>query len=199
MWRVIKNIYEKVESCVLIDEIMTEFFVIDIGVRQGCNLSPILFALFINGLAEEIKKLGKGILHGKVRVCILLFADDIVLLAENRKDLELLMNVTYQYSRRWRFNFNYDKSAVVVFDINKKQEPIVYGECQNECNCGRHWKMGEKLIIETDMYKYLGIEIDNKLTFNQFKRRITDKARKNRARVWNMGMKRGGGHLSKES
>ncbi len=59
------------------------------------------------------------------------------------------------------------------------------------------WKTlenGEKLIIETDMYKYLGTELDNKLTFNQFKKRIADKARKNRARVWNMGMK--GGHLS---
>lgn len=72
MWRVIKNIYERVESSVLIDDLVTEFFTIDIGVRQGCNL-PTLFALFINELAEEIKKLSKGILHGNVKICILLF------------------------------------------------------------------------------------------------------------------------------
>ncbi len=50
--------------------------------------------------------------------------------------------------------------------------------------------MGEQLIIETEMYKYLGAELDKKLTFNQFKERIADKARKNKG----MGMK--GGYLS---
>ena len=188
MWRVIKNIYERVESCVLIDEIMTEFFVVDIGVRQGCNLSPLLFALFINGLAEEIKKLGKGILHGKVRICILLFADDIVLLAESRKDLELLMNITYQYSRRWRFDFNYDKSAVVVYKYENKAQQIVYGECTTECRCGFHWKLGSTLIVQVDMYKYLGMELDQKLSFKKFKERILSNARRCRAKAWGMGM-----------
>lgn len=135
-------------------------------------------------------------MYGNIRISILLFADDIVLLAENKEDLQWLMQITYEYSRKWRFLFNYDKSAVVVFDMNKKQESIIYGECKSECKCGKHWKMGEKLIIETDMYKYLGTELDNKLTFKQFKKRIADKARKNRARVWNMGMK-GGALVSK--
>jgi hypothetical protein len=83
---------------------------------------------------------------------------------------------------------------VVVFDNSKNQQPIVYGECKSECKCGRYWKMGDKLIVETDMYKYLGTELDSKLTFKQFKKRIADKARKNRAQIWNMGMKKG--HLS---
>jgi len=47
------------------------------------------------------------------------------------------------------------------------------------------------LIVETDVYKYLGVECDKRLTFKQFKARIADKARKSRARVWNMGMSKG--------
>ena len=38
------------------------WFLTNSGVRQGDSLSPTLFALFINGLAEEIKRLNKGIM-----------------------------------------------------------------------------------------------------------------------------------------
>ncbi len=72
MWRVIKNMYRRVESCVLVDGKTTGFFEIEVGVRQGCMVSPMLFLLFINGLAEEIKRRGKGILYGNVKVSILL-------------------------------------------------------------------------------------------------------------------------------
>ena len=116
MWRVINNMYDKVESSVLVETNNTDFFTIEVGVRQGCILSPILFLLFINGLVEEIKKSGKGVLYGKVKIAILLFADDIVLIAENREDLEILMEITNEYSKKWRFDFNYDKSAVVIFE-----------------------------------------------------------------------------------
>lgn len=191
MWRTVKKIYERVESCVLVDGKSTGFFTIEVGVRQGCILSPILFDLFINGLAEVIKRIGKGVFYGNVRISILMFADDIVLIADNKKDLQLLMDLTYAYSRRWRFNFNFAKSAVVVFENGRDPRPIFYGDCKSECRCGKHWKLGDTLIVETDVYKYLGVELDTKLTFKQFKERIADKARKNRARVWNMGMSKG--------
>ena len=83
----------------------------------------MLFLLYINGLAEVIKRRRKGVLYGNVKISILLFADDIVLIAENRQDLEFLMQVTYEYSRKWRFNFNYEKSAVVIYS-NKKSVKV---------------------------------------------------------------------------
>ena len=54
MWRVLRSIYESVESSVLLEGSCTSFFKVDVGLRQGCILSPILFAIYINGLAEEI-------------------------------------------------------------------------------------------------------------------------------------------------
>ena len=122
--------YRRVESCVLVDGKTASFFEIEVGVRQGCMISPMLFLLFINGLAEEIKRRGRGVLHGNVKNNILLFADDIVLLAENRQGLEFLMQVTYESRKKWRFNFNYDKSAGVIFE-SKSKETIVYGECKS--------------------------------------------------------------------
>ena len=47
------------------------------------------------------------------------------------------------------------------------------------------------LIKEVIMYKYLGIELDNRLTFKAFKGKLLTKAKANMNRVWFMGMKSG--------
>lgn len=49
MWRVIKNMYRRVESCVLVNGKTTNFFEIEVGVRQGCMISPMLFLLLLTG------------------------------------------------------------------------------------------------------------------------------------------------------
>ena len=43
-----------------------------------------------------------------------------------------------------------------------------------------------------NVYKYLGIELDIQLTFEGFKKRIKEKARRSISRVWAMGMSEGG-------
>ena len=78
MWRVVRNLYSEVGSCVRLGEEKTEWFNLDVGLRQGCILSPILFSIFIDRLAEEVKKVG-GAKYGELVVSLLLFADDIVI------------------------------------------------------------------------------------------------------------------------
>jgi len=124
MWRVLRSIYESVESSVLLGDNNTRFFNIECGLRQGCILSPILFAIFINGLAEEVNKQGLGAklyLQKDGKLSILMFADDIALVAEDRKNLEKLMEITYEYSRKWRFSFNYNKCSIVIFNSGNRR------------------------------------------------------------------------------
>ena len=66
MWRALKNIYVKVESSVVVNEERTEWFELHTGVRQGCILSPTLFAIFIDGLATLVKECTKGAELGPV-------------------------------------------------------------------------------------------------------------------------------------
>jgi len=102
MWRVIRGLYRKVKSSIKVNDECTEWFDIDVGVRQGSVLSPVLFSLFINGMAEEVKKLGLGVSYGDEVVSLLLYADDIVLCAESKDDLQRMMNVVNEYSVKWR-------------------------------------------------------------------------------------------------
>jgi hypothetical protein len=193
MWRVLRSVYESVESSVIVNDHRTRFFGVDVGLRQGCLMSPILFALYINGLAEEIKKanIGARIIPSKSQRCAsLLFADDIALIAEDKASLEKLMEIAFRYSIKWRFSFNYEKCAVVVFN-NKAPQEMVFGPCAEECICGFHWRLGTTLIRQENSYRYLGMEVDTKLSQREFRKRLGGKARANVSRVWGMGMKKG--------
>ena len=114
MWRVVKNLYREVGSCVRLGEEKTEWFSLEVGLRQGCILSPLLFSIFIDGLAEAVKKVG-GVKYGELVVSLLLFADDIVLVTESAEMLQRMLDVVYQNSKKYRFSFNKDKSNVMIF------------------------------------------------------------------------------------
>ena len=65
------------------NEDCTDWFENMNGVRQGDPLSPTLFSLFINDLARQLKSEGPVLQVGNTKINILLYADDMVLLAEN--------------------------------------------------------------------------------------------------------------------
>jgi len=56
MWRVLRNLYEGVKSRIRINASDTAWFELAEGLRQGCVLSPLLYAIFINSLADALKK-----------------------------------------------------------------------------------------------------------------------------------------------
>ena len=47
---VIKDMCQKAKSCVNIGDNCSDYFQCYLGVRQGENLSPVLFAIYLNGL-----------------------------------------------------------------------------------------------------------------------------------------------------
>ena len=155
MWRVIRKLYAKTESCVLVEDQRTEWSRCDVGVRQGCVMSPNLFSLFINGMAEDIKSAAKGIVWADKKVSLLMFADDVVLLAEEEKDMETMLEVAHRYSRRWRFQFNAAKCKVMA---NRKRSNGV-------------WTIGGEPMAEVESFVYLGVEFGKRKGSKEMKSR----------------------------
>ena len=87
IYNTIKKMYSNTKSCIQLNNLFTDWFDVYSGVRQGDNLSPTLFGYLINSLASHIKSLGRGIKLGNDVISILLYADDMVLIADNETDL----------------------------------------------------------------------------------------------------------------
>lgn len=68
-------------SSVKLSGFTTDWLSVYCGLKQGCSLSPQLFNVYINDLALKIDALGKGIKIDEETVSILLYADDVVLIA----------------------------------------------------------------------------------------------------------------------
>ena len=175
MWRVIKNLYSEVGSCVRLGEEKTDWFSLEVGLRQGCILSPVLFNIFIDGLAEEVKKVG-GVKYGEnIILSLLLFADDIVLVADNPKMLQKMLDVVFKYSKNYRFRFNQEKSNIMIFG-RKGKDKFYLGDTELE-------------IVE--FYKYLGLVLDKKFTWRAHKTKILEKARRRMKALCGLGLKEG--------
>ena len=141
-------------SYVRINGMYTNWFDITSGLRQGCALSPLLFNLFIDDLAARIKSLGKGITTVDEKVSILLYADDVVLIAENEQDLQYMLNELNDWCQSNSMQVNSIKSNVVHF------RALSCPRTEMTLTCG------SEIIRNTDRYIYLGLTLTEHLDYN---------------------------------
>ena len=135
--KVIYNLYDKAKSCVKTRDGLSSLFHCNVGVRQGENLSPLLFAIFLNDFEFFISRRYKGLdklasdinvflsdddVEHYLRIFALLYADDTIVLAESAEDLQLALNAAFEYCNRWKLTVNTGKTKVVIFSKRKVTE-----------------------------------------------------------------------------
>ena len=124
----IKNIYANIKSCISANDEFSEYFACDKGVRQGENLSPVLFSLFLNDLYDYFHESNK--VHGIIcnqhqldntlflylKLFMLLYADDTVIFSESAADLQcaLTVHVYADYCILNKLTVNTEKTKVVI-------------------------------------------------------------------------------------
>lgn len=119
-------LYKNPKSRVRVNGHCSDFFSIERGVRQGDSLSPILFALSIEPLAEAIRQdiQIEGVEDGGGRVHkISLFADDVLLFIKHPlTSIPRLMQNLKEYGDISGYKINQNKSeAMMITGIWPKQ------------------------------------------------------------------------------
>ena len=151
IWLVIRELYKDVEGQVIFNGgISRSFSIISQGSGQGRILSPFLYKVYINRLLVELNNINIGISllnHSLSSPC---FADDLTLVSCYPTCLKILIQIAYEYSCKWRYQFNYDrKTAVVVFG----ETPVSHSVKMK----ARQWNVGPNSIYELSEYVNLGV------------------------------------------
>ncbi len=62
-----------------------------------------------------MKQLNMGIPFDNDKICILLYADDIVILAKDPAQLQLLLNFTNSWCKNWKMKISEDKTKIAHY------------------------------------------------------------------------------------
>ena len=127
-----------------------EYVFLDMGVRQGGILSPFLFKLYIDNLLNNISEENIGCTYGIVRMNILGYADDIVLLADTRENLSFLYTLLVDGIKSLELTMNSTKSKCMIFTRSRNI-------CETEI------RLGEDVLEVVETYRYLGHIIERQL------------------------------------
>ena len=133
---------------VKLDEGLTEPFRTTIGCKQGCNISSILFNLFIGRLPTVFDSQCHGVLIDNRLLNCLLWADDCVLISQSSAGLQRLIDKAVQFFNEQGLAINVKKTQCMIFNSR--------GRKAKEFSHLKFAANGQQLHI-ADKYVYLGL------------------------------------------
>ena len=143
---------ENCKSRILLDTVESSEYTVGHGLREGSVLSPILYAVFVDDIVDRLEKCGcVGSRVGSETVRVLLYADDICLIADSAADLQRMLSVSQKFADESSFQFSMEKSQVVVF-----------GPDAGDRFADEFRLMGTLMDVVSE-YKYLGLILHESL------------------------------------
>ena len=164
--QVIKSMYTDITYSIKSNGKYSTSFSSTHGVKQGCNLSPLLFNLFINDIHNAFDSSCKPVSIDQQKFSSISFADDIVILSETPEGLQNSLNNIQEYCEKWGLKINCDKTKVVEFNKPFRQKRP------------RAYFMAGEYIEVCKQFCYLGVEITSTGSFHCTMDRACNKARK---------------------
>ena len=82
---------------------------------NSCSISPILLSFFLNDLKDYVTVYCNGLDLQMCKVFLLLFADDLVIFADSKVELQRLINNLASYCKTFKLKVNMRKTNIIVF------------------------------------------------------------------------------------
>ncbi len=144
----IKVLYANPSAVVMTGGIYSSQFFISRGTRQGCPLSPLLFALSLEPLAQKIRQntMVRPITFCNTSHWISLYADDTLLyVSDTTNSIPHVLSVFNSFSLLSGYKINWTKSALMHLNNLSSQSILPTG------------------IPVVSSFRYLGVEISSSL------------------------------------
>ncbi|MCP4976598.1 MAG: hypothetical protein GY931_10590 [Maribacter sp.] len=149
--------YRNPKSVVHFQNTKSDPLSMELGLKQGCVLSPILFAIYIAELGDRLAKSNLGVRINNKKIPGMFFADDMMLVG-SQTDLKALLAIVDEYAQQFKIEFSGKKSSIIPLNGPIREY--------------RKWKLGvmnisesvsEEIFMEEENEgRYLGVTISRK-------------------------------------
>ena len=165
VWKLIRNAYSNFQCAVMIGGRLSHWFVIGRGVHQGGPLSMKLYVAYNNEMIKMIKNSCYGACIGCYKTGAPGHADDVSVLTLYKGGLNQCFKICVDYSLKWRYDFNYDKTVVLIWgkDTDPNLDCVMDGNVIVPKKSAKHMgvtlctdKLSEKIAIEERIGKARG-------------------------------------------
>ena len=147
LYWLIKSAYTDYKCSVMINGEISEWFKPMRGVHQGAPMSMYLYTIFVNDLLRLIKNSGHGISVLNHITTSPIHADDLALQAMYKPSLNISLSIVYDYSVKWRYEFNTDKTVLMIW--GKDMAPNI------------SIKFGDNMLSPNTTCKHMGVQMCN--------------------------------------
>lgn len=171
--RILQRLFDHNSAQVIVNGRRSQPFGIKAGLLQGSVLSPFLYSIFIDNLAEELMR-HPTITVGTCKLNCTMYADDIAVFARSAQVLQLLLLHCSRHANQNRYRFNVQKCAVIG-------------------DASYNYKLDNVTIPKVDTFVYLGVEIGrNGIKYDEFIKRRCKNAVDAGMKLVGLGMNLGG-------
>ena len=115
--RALKSMYDEVRACIRCNGSLPRSFNSYMGLKQGDPSSPLLFMMFINDLLDNINSNLENMFKlDDIILFMILYADDAVVFARSKENLQSILNDIELYCGIWGLNINTAKTKAMIFE-----------------------------------------------------------------------------------
>jgi len=116
------NYYEISEAYIVNKSIKSEVYKTTVGTKQGGPLSPLLFSIYVEDIVNQIDNQNLGFNIGNMCISIILYADDINLLAETRNEMNRILTIVSKFGEDQYIKFNPTKTCYLQLDGKRNKK-----------------------------------------------------------------------------
>ncbi|XP_044745745.1 uncharacterized protein LOC123307480 [Coccinella septempunctata] len=145
----IKQLYGQSYSRVKLGKSLSPTFTVTKGLRQGCCLSTTLFKIYLNEALKRWRRSchGMGIqLTDDTALYTLHFADDQVVIAQDKEDLEFMSRRLFEEYQNWGLTVNLRKTKYMC--VGGEKEKLMVNDDVEIDACDEYIYLGTKITAD---------------------------------------------------
>ena len=164
-FKIIQHAYEYISSSVMCNGMNSKWIDMQRGIRQGGVLSCFLYLLFMDGLSKTLHSSNYGAKICDTEAGSPTLADDMTLISLSPLYLQKQLDICYDYSKTWKYEYSPTKCSIMIIG-NKKKQNLKYS-----------WNLGNCALKQVKTQEHLGIIITQDLTCHQSIQKATKKGK----------------------